>query len=125
MHGCTSSPPRSTRSPPPTCAAPWPSGRNWRTWGEALLDQYVAINPGFQRFAFAGGRVVLTLLVGDALDTLPQLDARVDAWFLDGFSPAKNPQMWIDALYAPNWPVFRRRRRPWPPSPAPVSSAED
>src|SRR5690606_27447531 len=31
---------------------------------------------------------------------LPQLDARVDAWFLDGFAPAKNPQMWTDELFA-------------------------
>lgn len=65
-----------------------------------VLTQYVAINPGFQRFIFAEGRVVLTLLVGDVLDTLPELDARIDAWFLDGFSPAKNPEMWNDALYA-------------------------
>lgn len=65
-----------------------------------LLAQYVAINPGFQRFVFAGGRVVLTLLVGDVLDMLPELDAQIDAWFLDGFSPSKNPEMWNDALYA-------------------------
>ncbi|MND76140.1 tRNA 5-methylaminomethyl-2-thiouridine biosynthesis bifunctional protein MnmC [compost metagenome] len=30
---------------------------------------------------------------------LPELDARIDAWFLDGFSPAKNPEMWTDALF--------------------------
>ncbi|AGI25329.1 bifunctional tRNA (mnm(5)s(2)U34)-methyltransferase/FAD-dependent cmnm(5)s(2)U34 oxidoreductase [Pseudomonas sp. ATCC 13867] len=69
-------------------------------WSEQLLAQYVAVNPGFQRFVFADGRVVLTLLVGDVLDTLPELDARIDAWFLDGFSPAKNPEMWTDALFA-------------------------
>ncbi|WP_152221764.1 bifunctional tRNA (5-methylaminomethyl-2-thiouridine)(34)-methyltransferase MnmD/FAD-dependent 5-carboxymethylaminomethyl-2-thiouridine(34) oxidoreductase MnmC [Pseudomonas sp. SCB32] len=67
---------------------------------EQLLAQYVAINPGFQRFVLAGGRVVLTLLVGDVVEMLPELDARIDAWFLDGFSPAKNPEMWNDALYA-------------------------
>lgn len=69
-------------------------------WSAQLLAQYVAINPGFQRFVFDGGRVVLTLLVGDVLETLPELDARIDAWFLDGFSPAKNPEMWTDALFA-------------------------
>ncbi|MCQ4294699.1 bifunctional tRNA (5-methylaminomethyl-2-thiouridine)(34)-methyltransferase MnmD/FAD-dependent 5-carboxymethylaminomethyl-2-thiouridine(34) oxidoreductase MnmC [Pseudomonas stutzeri] len=67
---------------------------------EVLLQQYVALNPGFQRFVFAGGRVVLTLLIGDVLACLPSLDARVDAWFLDGFAPAKNPQMWQPALFA-------------------------
>ncbi|WP_271411087.1 bifunctional tRNA (5-methylaminomethyl-2-thiouridine)(34)-methyltransferase MnmD/FAD-dependent 5-carboxymethylaminomethyl-2-thiouridine(34) oxidoreductase MnmC [Pseudomonas sp. Q1-7] len=65
-----------------------------------LLDQYVAVHPGFQRFNLAGGRVSLTLLIGDALDCLPELDARIDAWFLDGFAPAKNPEMWSPALFA-------------------------
>ncbi|HLT05392.1 MAG TPA: bifunctional tRNA (5-methylaminomethyl-2-thiouridine)(34)-methyltransferase MnmD/FAD-dependent 5-carboxymethylaminomethyl-2-thiouridine(34) oxidoreductase MnmC [Pseudomonas sp.] len=65
-----------------------------------LLAQYVGIQPGFQRLLFDGGRVVLTLLVGDALECLPQLDARVDAWFLDGFAPAKNPRMWTPELFA-------------------------
>ncbi|AYC33597.1 bifunctional tRNA (5-methylaminomethyl-2-thiouridine)(34)-methyltransferase MnmD/FAD-dependent 5-carboxymethylaminomethyl-2-thiouridine(34) oxidoreductase MnmC [Pseudomonas cavernae] len=69
-------------------------------YAEPLLAQYVAIHPGFQRLLFAEGRVVLTLLIGDALECLAQLDARVDAWFLDGFAPAKNPQMWNAELYA-------------------------
>lgn len=69
-------------------------------WSNALLHQYVAIHSGFQHFVFAQGRVVLTLLVGDVLTCLPQLDAQVDAWFLDGFSPAKNPQMWTPTLFA-------------------------
>lgn len=43
--------------------------------------------------------MVLTLLVGDALECLPQLDAHIDAWFLDGFAPAKNPQMWSPELF--------------------------
>ncbi|MCF7202242.1 bifunctional tRNA (5-methylaminomethyl-2-thiouridine)(34)-methyltransferase MnmD/FAD-dependent 5-carboxymethylaminomethyl-2-thiouridine(34) oxidoreductase MnmC [Pseudomonas oligotrophica] len=65
-----------------------------------LRSQYLAIHPGFQRLTFAAGRVSLTLLVGDVLDGLPALDARVDAWFLDGFAPAKNPDMWQPALFA-------------------------
>ncbi|MCQ4323600.1 bifunctional tRNA (5-methylaminomethyl-2-thiouridine)(34)-methyltransferase MnmD/FAD-dependent 5-carboxymethylaminomethyl-2-thiouridine(34) oxidoreductase MnmC [Stutzerimonas stutzeri] len=67
---------------------------------EQLLEQYVALHPGFQRLLFADGRVVLTLLVGDVLDSLPSLDATIDAWFLDGFAPAKNPDMWQPALFA-------------------------
>jgi tRNA 5-methylaminomethyl-2-thiouridine biosynthesis bifunctional protein len=70
------------------------------SFAEALVAQYQAIHPGFQRLHFADGRVLLTLLVGDVLDTLPELDASVDAWFLDGFSPAKNPQMWTPELFA-------------------------
>ena len=67
---------------------------------EQLLEQYVAIHQGFQRLSLAGGRVTLTLLVGDALEQLPQLDGQVDAWFLDGFAPAKNPEMWTAELFA-------------------------
>ncbi|WMR32977.1 bifunctional tRNA (5-methylaminomethyl-2-thiouridine)(34)-methyltransferase MnmD/FAD-dependent 5-carboxymethylaminomethyl-2-thiouridine(34) oxidoreductase MnmC, partial [Metapseudomonas otitidis] len=74
----------------------WPS---LAPLGDELLQQYRAINPGFQRLLLDGGRVVLTLLVGDALECLPQLDARIDAWFLDGFAPAKNPQMWSPELF--------------------------
>ncbi|MDA7426433.1 tRNA (5-methylaminomethyl-2-thiouridine)(34)-methyltransferase MnmD [Thalassococcus lentus] len=39
-----------------------------------------------------------TLVVGDARDTLPAWTGQADAWFLDGFSPAKNPELWGDDL---------------------------
>lgn len=64
-----------------------------------LIQQYVAVHEGFQRFFFDKGRVVLTLLVGDVHEQLPKLNACIDAWFLDGFSPAKNPQMWTEELF--------------------------
>ncbi|MBP3933788.1 MAG: tRNA (5-methylaminomethyl-2-thiouridine)(34)-methyltransferase MnmD, partial [Pseudomonas sp.] len=67
---------------------------------EQLLAVYFAIHPGFQTLTLADGRVTLTLLIGDALEQLPQLDAKVDAWFLDGFAPAKNPDMWTPELFA-------------------------
>ncbi|RVU08846.1 bifunctional tRNA (5-methylaminomethyl-2-thiouridine)(34)-methyltransferase MnmD/FAD-dependent 5-carboxymethylaminomethyl-2-thiouridine(34) oxidoreductase MnmC, partial [Methylobacterium oryzihabitans] len=67
---------------------------------EPLLEQYVAVHPGFQQFTFANGRVTLTLLIGDVLEQLPQLDAQIDVWFLDGFAPAKNPDMWTPELFA-------------------------
>ncbi|MBL9056364.1 MAG: tRNA (5-methylaminomethyl-2-thiouridine)(34)-methyltransferase MnmD, partial [Rhodobacteraceae bacterium] len=37
---------------------------------------------------------------GDARDTLPRWQGRADAWFLDGFSPAKNPELWSADLMA-------------------------
>ncbi|AHG39958.1 FAD-dependent cmnm(5)s(2)U34 oxidoreductase [Pseudomonas syringae CC1557] len=70
------------------------------TFAQQLLKQYVAVHEGFQRLVFDGGRVTLTLLVGDALQMLPQLDGPIDAWFLDGFAPAKNPEMWTPELFA-------------------------
>ncbi|GGK46489.1 tRNA 5-methylaminomethyl-2-thiouridine biosynthesis bifunctional protein [Pseudomonas koreensis] len=66
---------------------------------DQLLTQYVAIHQGFQRIILGNGRVTLTLLIGDALEQLPQLDAQIDAWFLDGFAPAKNPDMWTAELF--------------------------
>jgi tRNA U34 5-methylaminomethyl-2-thiouridine-forming methyltransferase MnmC len=41
-----------------------------------------------------------TVIFGDARRTLPAWQGRVDAWFLDGFSPAKNPELWDDDLMA-------------------------
>lgn len=75
----------------------WPQ---LKAFADQLLAQYVAIHPGFQRLVLDNGRVTLTLLIGDALEQLPQLDAQVDAWFLDGFAPAKNPDMWTAELFA-------------------------
>ncbi|MBN8474368.1 bifunctional tRNA (5-methylaminomethyl-2-thiouridine)(34)-methyltransferase MnmD/FAD-dependent 5-carboxymethylaminomethyl-2-thiouridine(34) oxidoreductase MnmC [Sulfuritalea sp.] len=65
-----------------------------------LLAQWPPLVPGFHRLHFDGGRVTLTLLLGDASSLLPQLVAQADALFLDGFAPAKNPGMWAPALLA-------------------------
>src|SRR5476651_674812 len=75
----------------------WPE---LKPFADQLLAQYVAIHQGFQRLILDNGRVTLTLLIGDALEQLPQLDAQIDAWFLDGFAPAKNPDMWTAELFA-------------------------
>jgi tRNA 5-methylaminomethyl-2-thiouridine biosynthesis bifunctional protein len=75
----------------------WPQ---LKPFADQLLAQYVAIHQGFQRLVLGNGRVTLTLLIGDALEQLPQLDAQIDAWFLDGFAPAKNPDMWTAELFA-------------------------
>ncbi|MFV0385449.1 tRNA (5-methylaminomethyl-2-thiouridine)(34)-methyltransferase MnmD [Paracoccus sp. (in: a-proteobacteria)] len=46
------------------------------------------------------GQVELNLIPGDVRQTLPRWDGRADAWFLDGFSPAKNPEMWTPEVLA-------------------------
>jgi len=60
----------------------------------ALREQWPVLAPGVHRLNFADDRVSLTLFLGDATVLLPQLAARVDAFFLDGFAPAKNPELW-------------------------------
>jgi tRNA 5-methylaminomethyl-2-thiouridine biosynthesis bifunctional protein len=64
-----------------------------------LIGCYHDLSPGWHRMSFAQGRVVLTLLIGDANETLPRLHARVDAWFLDGFAPARNPDLWNTRIF--------------------------
>lgn len=65
-----------------------------------LQRHYPALVPGFHRICLPAWRLTLTLFLGDVADFLPRLEARVDAWFLDGFAPARNPGMWNEALYA-------------------------
>ncbi len=48
--------------------------------------------------AFDAPDVTLEIIEGDAQDTLRHWSGVADAWFLDGFSPAKNPELWGDDL---------------------------
>jgi tRNA 5-methylaminomethyl-2-thiouridine biosynthesis bifunctional protein len=65
----------------------------------------------FHRLSFMQGRIKLTLIIDDAAQGFTKLLAsthplfmrsgfKIDAWFLDGFAPAKNPQMWSDELFS-------------------------
>jgi len=65
----------------------------------AFLARYPPALPGFHRVRLDSGRVRLTLLFGEVVESLRQLQARVDAFYLDGFAPAKNPAMWSDAVF--------------------------
>lgn len=56
-------------------------------WHEICLAHKVRIGPA-----------VLQLIVGDARKTLVDWSGKADAWFLDGFSPAKNPELWEESL---------------------------
>ncbi|SAH91011.1 tRNA 5-methylaminomethyl-2-thiouridine biosynthesis bifunctional protein MnmC [Bordetella ansorpii] len=65
-----------------------------------LADQWPALLPGLHRLEFEGGAVTLTLGFGPAAVMAPRLAARVDAYFLDGFAPDRNPEMWTPELFA-------------------------
>jgi tRNA 5-methylaminomethyl-2-thiouridine biosynthesis bifunctional protein len=65
----------------------------------ALDAAWPPLTFNLHRLAFDEGRVELLLAFGDISTWLPQIDARVDAFFLDGFAPAKNPQMWEPRLF--------------------------
>jgi len=42
--------------------------------------------------------IALTVHIGDANALLPELNFQANAWYLDGFSPAKNPELWNETL---------------------------
>ena len=65
---------------------------------DELLGQYAALlSTGTIRLC--NKRIQLQLLCGDASACLAECDSKADAWFLDGFAPAKNPDMWQAALF--------------------------
>lgn len=58
------------------------------------------LRAGWDRDEITVGQVTARIIQGDARQTLPAWTGRADAWFLDGFSPARNPELWSDALMA-------------------------
>ena len=59
-----------------------------------LVDQWAAKT---QPILYAPN-VTLEVVLGDARQTLPNWSSKADAWYLDGFSPAKNPELWTPEL---------------------------
>ncbi|WP_028389495.1 bifunctional tRNA (5-methylaminomethyl-2-thiouridine)(34)-methyltransferase MnmD/FAD-dependent 5-carboxymethylaminomethyl-2-thiouridine(34) oxidoreductase MnmC [Legionella fairfieldensis] len=91
------------------CLALWPT---LQEQAQALLEKYPVLTPGFHHLQFADGRINLTLMLGDATVCFNQLlicgeasleqqlrTNYIDAWFLDGFAPIKNPAMWSPELF--------------------------
>lgn len=100
----------------------WPSLKDYAEKLLAVYDDYDY--SGFKQYRLSEN-VTLTLIINDAVDGFNELIASdhpyfreatftgienqhegsskyngIDAWFLDGFSPAKNPEMWSDALFS-------------------------
>ena len=66
-----------------------------RAMADPFLTQWAV---GQTRLSLPG--IEAEIVIGDARATLPAWPGRADAWFLDGFSPAKNPELWADDLMA-------------------------
>ena len=84
-------------------------GLHLRPWADhftgrlsRLLALYPPRLPGFHRLQM-NERVTLTLVFDDVQTGLPQLmlpeGVYVDAWFLDGFKPSTNPDMWSETVF--------------------------
>ncbi len=64
----------------------------------ALVAAWAAAEGPVRRLDLPG--IAAEVVIGDARETLPRWAGRADAWFLDGFAPAKNPALWETALIA-------------------------
>ena len=71
---------------------------NLTTLADELYSQYPLPIEGFHRLHLANKQITLTLVLGDALKQLRNCDYVIDAWYLDGFSPTKNPSMWSEKI---------------------------
>ncbi|MCX7897860.1 MAG: bifunctional tRNA (5-methylaminomethyl-2-thiouridine)(34)-methyltransferase MnmD/FAD-dependent 5-carboxymethylaminomethyl-2-thiouridine(34) oxidoreductase MnmC [Rhodocyclaceae bacterium] len=65
-----------------------------------LIAAWPSLVSGYHRLHFEAEGVILTLIFADVREALPDLAARVDAFYLDGFAPTRNPEMWSAALCA-------------------------
>ncbi|MFT4091625.1 MAG: tRNA (5-methylaminomethyl-2-thiouridine)(34)-methyltransferase MnmD [Asticcacaulis sp.] len=63
---------------------------------DALLAQWPFNRRGFHHMSFPQWGVSFTLALMEVRDALDGWDGKADAWFLDGFSPALNPDMWAE-----------------------------
>ncbi len=72
-------------------------------YAQQLQSHYPLAVPECQRIVLANGAVTLDLWFGDIKDCMPLVptphQGLVDAWFLDGFAPSKNPEMWNQTLF--------------------------
>ena len=78
---------------------------------DELVQLYPPAVPGIHRLKLANNRIILTLMYGEASDMFASLKGSdhplfqrhgnpvINAWFLDGFSPSKNPEMWSETLF--------------------------
>ena len=78
--------------------AAWPRDAQTAALAHELAAQWPPLVQGLHRLAFDDGRVRLHLAFGDAARWVPEWVARVDAFFLDGFAPDRNPAMWDERL---------------------------
>jgi len=74
----------------------WPELANY---SQRLIELYPCLTAGWHRISFIQERVDLNLFIGDVIDGFSTQKGPIDAWFLDGFAPAKNPDMWSAELF--------------------------
>lgn len=61
-----------------------------------FLDSYHIVPNSLLRIYLLNRTIILDLYFGDILEFLEECEFRADVWYLDGFAPSKNPQMWSE-----------------------------
>jgi tRNA 5-methylaminomethyl-2-thiouridine biosynthesis bifunctional protein len=69
-----------------------------QTLSAQLLATWPLLVPGLHRLYFENGRVVLTLAFADIADAIADFRCGVDAFYLDGFAPDRNAEMWTPQI---------------------------
>lgn len=66
---------------------------------QQLAGTYTQLTDGLNKLSCCDNRIQLDLWIGDVNQLLPQIQTPADAWFLDGFAPSKNADMWSENLF--------------------------
>jgi len=77
--------------------AEWPQ---FAALSQPILERWPGATPGFHRIDWPALGATLDLAIQEVEAALNAWQGKADAWFLDGFAPARNPEMWRDAVLA-------------------------
>ncbi len=72
------------------------------------LENYHIIKEVAEKKGYSNGKIKIRLIMGDARDTIKNIDGMFDAVFLDPFSPAKQPDLWQEGFFMD---IMRRMRK--------------
>lgn len=78
------------------CISEWPE---LLPFLKEFRDSYSITTKECHSVILDGGEVILKILVGDVVNVLSKSNFKADVWFLDGFAPARNPDMWSSEVF--------------------------
>jgi tRNA 5-methylaminomethyl-2-thiouridine biosynthesis bifunctional protein len=87
---------------PLTCEDFIKANQYWPMFNDLVTElqaSYAQLTDGLNQLQLCDGRIQIDLWVGDVSECLPFIQTPADAWFLDGFAPSKNGDMWSKALF--------------------------
>ncbi len=70
-----------------------------KPYSDLFFKEYTATPQSDIELQLNSCNTSIRLIIGDVNARIPQLRQQVDAWYLDGFAPAKNPQMWSTIIF--------------------------